>query len=349
MRQERTMENVSRIIRACASVCVILSLFGCAALFSSRPTTKLEDIIAPGTEAVLEYDGADGTPELHMTEGASWMDGKLYFTNINFHLPPDYAGSGMWMLEPGGECKISKENVFLVGTCPLGNGNLAVCYLTSEGDGSIIGYIAEMTTGSEIVRIIAEFCDGIPFGVPNDLWVDSKGGIYFTDALSGSKYGRNKKGTAFYYISAGGKVSRLTEWNEHDFPNGCVVSADGSKFFLDDNSDTVWVFDIKPDGTLANKRPFAKLVMPEPAGDGKPVVSHADGMALDRAGNLYVTSAMGLQIFNRDGVPLGIFNFPKRASNLAFGGDDLSILYATCRDRIYSIQTKMKGYQYPVK
>jgi gluconolactonase len=319
----------------------------CFGFFSyDKTTTKLDDIISPGAKPVLVYDGPMGKPPLVMSEGASWMDGKLYFTNINFGIEK-YAGSGMWIIEPGSKCKISKENVILVGTTPLGNGNLAACYITTEGD-KIIGRIAEITPNSEIVKIIADSCDGLPFGIPNDLTTDSRGGVYFTDRM-GVKMGLNKQGTAVYYVNPQGKVIRLTKWNEHPFPNGCVVSADNTKFFLNDETETVWVFDINKDGSLSKKRSFAKLLVPEKKINENAGISMSDGMEIDRSGNLFVTSALGVQVFNRSGKFLGIIEFPKLASNLVFGGNDLSILYATCRDRIYSIQTKTRGYRYPIR
>jgi gluconolactonase len=341
------MRNVMCRILIWAVLCLLLASIGCGRFYSGGNTTmKLEDIISPGTQAVLEYDGNIGRPPLVMSEGASWMNSKLFFTNINFGIEK-YAGSGMWILDPRGKCEITKENVFLVGTTPLGNGNLAACHFIQEGEW-FIGCIAEVTPKSEIVKIIADSCDGLPFSTPNDLTTDSRGGLYFTDRLGG-KIGPNKQGTAVYYVNARGKVIRLTEWNEYSFPNGCVVSADNTKFFLDDETETVWVFDIKDDGSLFNKRPFAKLFVPGKKIDENAGISMSDGMEIDQSGNLFVTSALGVQIFNRKGSFLGIIEFPKFASNLAFGGDDLSILYATCKDRIYSIQTKTRGYRYPIK
>ena len=345
------MENTNSKILTYVVLCILIaSMWGGGCFFTGKTSMKFEDIISPGTQPALEYDGSTGTPTIVASEGASWMDGKLYFTNINFNIEK-YAGSGMWILEPGGRCKISKENVFLVGTTPLGNGNLAACYTTAEGN-KFIGSIVEITPESEVVRIIANSCDGLPFGMPNDLCTDSRGGIYFTDPWGGDKRVLNKQGTAVYYVNAHGKVVRLIDWNEHKFPNGCVVSSDNKKFFLNDDTETVWVFDINKDGTLSNKRPFATLVIPkdsDPKLAGRFGICLADGMEIDRSGNLFVTSAVGIQVFDKTGNLLGIIEFQKRTTNLAFGGDDLSILYVTCHDRIYSIRTNTKGYKYPIR
>lgn len=308
---------------------------------------KFQTIISPDAQPVLVYDGARGEPRLGMTEGPSWLGGKLYFTNMNFRRK-NYEGSGMCVLYPDdGSCKLIKENVFAVGTTPLANGNLAVCYIKVV-DEKPEGSVVEMTPESEVVRTIADSADGIPFGLPNDLITDNKGGIYFTDPWGG-KRGKNQHGTAVYYANPNGKVTRLTEWNEHRFPNGCVLSADGSRFFLNDDTETVWVFDVNADGTFSNKRSFAKLILHKHQRRNNPQKSLSDGMTIDSAGNLYVTSEIGIQVFDKTGKFLGVIHFPKIPSHCVFGGDDLSVLYATCRDRIYSIQTKMKGYQYPIK
>ena len=70
-------------------------------------------------------------------------------------------------------------------------------------------------------------------------------------------------------------------------------------------------------------------------------------MTVDTLGNVYVATPMGIQIFEKNGEGIGIIEFPKSPSNCIFGGEDMQTLYATCRDMIYSIQTKVKGLEYP--
>jgi len=343
---------ISFIIPVIAIVSLEIVISGCGRQYVIQETgeerekhlEKFHAIIPRDTEPVLVYDGSSQEPRLGVTEGPSWMDGKLYFTNINF--TKNREGSGMYVFNPDGSCKLIK-NIFAVGTKPISNGNLAVCYIEVV-NGIPIGKVVEMTADCEIVRTIADSCDGIPFSMPNDLVTDKKGGIYFTDPHSG-KRGRNKLGTAVYYVNPRGKVLRLTEWNEHRFPNGCVLSPDDKKFYLNDDTETVWVFDVNGDGTLTNKRPFSRLILHKRQRGKNPQLSKSDGMTFDRNGNLYVTSEIGIQVFDKIGNFLGVIHFPKFASNCVFGGHDLSILYVTCRDQIYSIQTNVKGYQYPIK
>ena len=152
----------------------------------------------------------------------------------------------------------------------------------------------------------------------------------------------NQPGSSLYYLNPEKELIRLTEWNEFNFPNGCVLSQDGSKFYLSSNDAEVTVYDVNSDGTLSNKSAFAQLKIPDNPPGG-------DGMAIDREGNLYVaTIQAGIQVFDKNGDIIGILEFPY-TSNCIFGGNDLSTLFVTTfGQKVYSIQTKMRGFQYPI-
>lgn len=349
----RIIRNPERIFITFICIAILAAgMIGCGPPYVIQETEearikrldKFQAIIPPGTELKLVFDGSRSNPRLTFAEGASWMDGKLYFTNLNFE---DSSGNGLWVLNPDGSCRLINPGVTAVGTKPLPNGNLAVCYAVMV-NGKTVGSVVEMTPESEIVKTIADSADSIPVSFPNDLITDRKGGIYFTDPRGG-KEGRNLMGTSVYYVNYAGKVTRLTGWNEHRFPNGCVLSPDDSRFFLNDDTEDIWVFDVNDDGTLSNKRVFAKLIMHRHQHGKKIPKSLSDGMTIDRSGNLYVTSEIGIQVFDKNGELLEVIHVPKISSYCVFGGDDLSTLYITCRDQIYSIRTKVKGYQYPIR
>ena len=141
------------------------------------------------------------------------------------------------------------------------------------------------------------------------------------------------------------KSLALTEWEEFVRPNGCVLSADGSKLYFTSGSPEVTVYDVNGDGTLSNKRPFAQLNIL----DTKQFWG-GDGMTIDREGNLYVANPhFGIQVFDKQGVSIGIIELPSTTSNCIFGGNDLSTLFVTTfGQKVFSVQTKMKGYQYPI-
>jgi gluconolactonase len=71
--------------------------------------------------------------------------------------------------------------------------------------------------------------------------------------------------------------------------------------------------------------------------------SGADGMALDRAGRLFVTTATGVQVFDRTGDYLGTIAVPRRPTNVAFAGPGKAMLYITAREGLYRIRTLMRG------
>ncbi len=294
-------------------------------------------IISGDARPRVAYDGVNSEPGIAFTEGPSWINGTLYFSSC-YYLSKR-GKEGLHILKPDGAVELLNNKIRTEGTMPLPNGNLAVCDL---GNSSII----EMTMQGDLVRTLADSCDGLPLGVPNDLITDKKGGIYFTQPNA------NKlPGNAVYYINPEGNVIRVTGWDELDAPNGCLLNPDNSKFFLGDyQKPTIWVFDVNEDGTLSGKRPFAQvLIGNSPVIKDKIPISRADGMTFDRSGNLYVATSLGIQVFDSSGGLLGIIGFPELTSHLVFGGEDMSTLYVTCKEHIFAIQTKMKGYRYPIE
>ncbi len=72
-----------------------------------------------------------------------------------------------------------------------------------------------------------------------------------------------------------------------------------------------------------------------------------DGLTIDSKGNLYITSALGLQVFDPAGKPLGIIEFPEQPANCTFGGKDNKTLYATARTSVYAVPMEVAGHVFP--
>jgi gluconolactonase len=149
-------------------------------------------------------------------------------------------------------------------------------------------------------RVLASAFDGKPLGRLNDLVVDKSGGAYFT------------VGGAFY-ASASGNVRSL---GDDLRTNGIMLSGDERTLYVT-NGATVVAFDVSSPGVTANRRDFAKL---EAGGNG-------DGLALDAAGRLYVTSQPGVQVFAANGAYVGLIPTPRPVISAAFAGRDKRALY----------------------
>jgi gluconolactonase len=143
-------------------------------------------------------------------------------------------------------------------------------------------------------------------------------------------------------------------------PNGIILSPDGNTLYINntydreewwnvtsDKENFVWAYDVKGDGTIENGRKFAQLNLTGDVLDREARTSGADGMAIDTDGNLYVASFAGLQIFNSEGMFLGMVNMPTVPVSVTFGGAGNDTLYITAYDKIYSIRTNKTGYQLP--
>jgi len=299
---------------------------------------KFHAIIPPGGKPVPLLSKEHIREKPGRREGPSWWNGKLYFTDQR---------SGVYSIESDGSCKhFALEKG--VGTKPLPSGNLAVCTWRMP---DFMPMIVELAPDGSVAGVLAEKFEGTPLGLPNDLVTDNKGGLYFSDPWGGNNRVQNKlPGTAFYYRRPDGEIIRVCGWNEYGFPNGCVLTPDGTRLYINDSADLiVWIYDVNMDGSLSNKRAFGKLIPHEDRLKKTPVRSESDGMALDRSGNLFVAAEIGVHVFDTKGTLLGIIEFPEQPSHCVFGGDNLSTLYVTALNQVYSIRTRTKGYQYPIR
>ncbi len=322
-------------------VLMVLGASGPVYAEETRPPKQTASVVAPGTGPVLLYDGNTQKPALTFTEGPAWLGGKLYFSNYYMFWKPfkSVEEGGPMVIEQDGSVRILNRDMQTCGLSPLGNGNLAACDILDSR-------IIEITPEGELVRVLAERFEGMGLDGPNDLVVDRRGGIYFTDPQSSRKKKKELPGTAVFYLNPSGKLHRVTEWNVLGFPNGCVLSPDGRTLYLNDSqSFDVLAFDVLENGLLSRKRKFAELHRPK--NDPKAKRSNADGMTVDVEGNIYVATPAGIQCIDRNGTIREIIEMPVSPSNCIFGGEDMKTLFVTCRDKIYSLRTVTPGVAYP--
>lgn len=175
--------------------------------------------------------------------------------------------------------------------------------------------------------------EGKKLNGPNDLWVDPKGGIYFTDPFYKRPYwSRTEKEIQqedVYYLSPDGK--RLSKvMSDFVRPNGIVGTPDGKTLYVADiGAGKTYRFRIQPDGSLTDRQLFAEM--------------GSDGMTLDAKGNLYLTGK-GVTVFNSRGEQILNIPIPENwTANVCFGGKKGKTLFITASKSVYTLAMNVRG------
>ena len=293
-----------------------LWLAACAVAFLAASLASAQERRALGVDPLQSIVPADAKWEVAV-DGLGFADGlscdaagNLYFADLRGD------NAGVYRLAPDGT-KARLTPGGRSGTRLGPDGRLYAC-----GGKSLVAI--DLNEQAKVATV----ADGIG---TNDLAVSSRGHVYITDTgkkqvtLVDSKTGQVKP--ADVGITA---------------PNGIGLSPDGATLYVSDYGGThVYAFKVQPDGSLADRREFGTMKAPQ----DKPTVAGGDGMAVDAAGRLYVTSALGLQVFDAAGHLLGVVPKPGGGPlvSAGFGGKDLATLYVACGDKIYRRDTKVKG------
>ncbi len=192
----------------------------------------------------------------------------------------------------------------------------------------------DLKTGK--MEIMADSFQGMPLKGPNDVTIDGKGRMYFTDPA----------GSAVYRVDAPGKVTRIAAAPEIQRPNGIQVSPDDKKLYVADSAPppdglrVLRVFDLLPDGSVRNMRVLYDFLK----------VRGIDGMSVDVQGNIYgsagsrATGNTGIHVISPEGKLLRVIPIPEDPiTNNAFGGPDMKTLYVTAGKTVYKVRTEVAG------
>ncbi|WP_239970666.1 SMP-30/gluconolactonase/LRE family protein [Confluentibacter citreus] len=169
---------------------------------------------------------------------------------------------------------------------------------------------------------------------PNDLWIDNKGGIYFTDPYYQRPYWTRTlpemESKNVYYLTPDRSELKVVAENLVQ-PNGIIGSPDGKMIYISDIGDTkIYSYRINDDTSLSNKTLF--------------VEEKSDGLTLDNKGHLYITNDKGVTAFNTKGKQ--VLNIPINQSwtaNVTFGGKEQNILFITAMTSVYTLKMNVKG------
>jgi gluconolactonase len=307
--------------------------FALAILFLSAPALAEPTLLAPG--ATLEKVHGD----LKFGEGPAWN------AKGGFLLFEDGPRNRMMKLGADGKVSVFRE--------PSGRSNglawdregrLVAC----EGNGDGGRRVSRTEKDGKVVTLADRF-EGKKLNSPNDIAIDAKGRIYFTDPRYSHRENLELDKEGVYRIDPDGKLTRVIDSLTR--PNGILVSKDGKTLYVADNASpggvvTLVAFDLDKKGDAKNGRVLYDFV----SGRG------IDGMALDTEGRLWATAGTkekaGVYVFQPDAARtkaalVTVVKTPEDPTNCTFGGKDRKTLYITTTASLFKIQTAVTGVSSP--
>lgn len=285
-------------------------------------STHQMDTITNGAEHLFD---AQTKPQLiskqfAFTEGpAADSKGNAYFT--------DQPNNAIWKYGTDGKLTLFNDNTGRSNGMYFDNkGNLLTC---ADEQNQIWSFSPD---GKKAKILINDF-NGHKFNGPNDLWVDGKGGIYFTDPYYQRDYWTRQhpeiEGEKVYYLPPGQSQAIMVS-DKLKKPNGIAGTPDGKYLYVADiGADKTYRFTIGTNGTLTEQQLFT--------------AKGSDGMTLDDEGNVYLTGK-GVTIFNNKGEKIAWIDIPEPwTANLCFSGKNRDVLFITASKAVYTFQMKVKG------
>ena len=214
------------------------------------------------------------------------------------------------------------------------------------------------------LSVLADRHEGNRFNSPNDLDIDSKGRVYFTDPRYNDRAGMEMVDGAgrpiegVYRIDPDGRVSRILA-GEIERPNGIAVSPGDEWLYVVDNNNAtpegnrkIWRFGLTSTGDIVPGS--RKQIYDFSPGRG------ADGMAVDSEGRIYAAAGLnfanlpaetdvvrsGIYVISPEGELLDTILVPEdMITNCAFGGPEMKTLYITAGHHLWSVETTARGFR----
>jgi gluconolactonase len=247
-----------------------------------------------------------------MTDAAcSDADGNFYFA--------DLPKAVLHKVTPDGKVSVFMEGGPKISGLKFGpDGRLYACTQAPKRQ------VIAITLPSKETTVLADNVQ------PNDLIVSAKGFVYFTETPKGQVTGID--------VKAGKVFTAATKLNA---PNGIALSPDGGTLAVSEyKGSNVWTYRVGPDGKLDAGAPYMTLRTPV----GRPE-SAGDGMTTDSMGRYYVTSAIGIQMFDWTGRLGGVISRPQNKGTVScvFAGPKLEYLYACSSDKVYRRKMQAHG------
>lgn len=339
--------------RAVAAICIAGAAVAIGRLALQRHTpdrsyeasikvVRAESAAAPAASPAATASEVEVAATVAFTEGpAVDRDGSVYFTDI--------INERIMKLGADGQLSVWRERSNVANGLLIDpQGRLVACEgalferpgVKRQGTPRITR--TDLRSGKS--ETLASSYQGKPLSGPNDVTIDGKARLYFTDLA----------GVAVYRIDTNGTLSRILAAPDVQRPNGIQVSPDDKTLYLIEANQAqggarmIRAYDLQPDGTVRNMRVHYNFY------PGR----SADGMSIDSQGNLYASAGMnqlrgssetldtraGVYVISPAGKLLKFIPIPEDfITNNAFGGADMKTLYVTAGKTLYRVRTDIAG------
>ena len=243
-------------------------------------------------------------------EGTVWFGDALYVSEISSDPNPP------------------KARILRVPT----TGAVTIAYATSGSNGLAVDLMGRLIGASHTAGAVQAFnltnmtatsivsgYMGSRLNTPNDLTVRSDGTIYFTDPDYQAPSPRPQAMTRVYRLPPGATEPVVVDATRSN-PNGITLSLDEAFLFLTDGQG-LYRYPVNADGSTGTATRIAQSM-----------ISSGDGMGIDCAGTLYVTSQNRLFLINPTGAGTVLGSITvnvQSATNVAFGGANHQTLYVS--------------------
>jgi gluconolactonase len=291
---------------------MIPSRFVFAALFATLSFATAQDM--PLSQVLIDGENWELVAEgYEFTDGLSTdAEGNLYFSDVK-------GGNAVYRVDLEG--KVSEFITDAPGISGLKWGADGRLYACVSKDQKVVVFSKE----GERTELVSDV-------KPNDLVVTHDGNVYFT--MTPTSEIRRIDPSGNMTVVSQGDVTK---------PNGITLSRDqGTLAVSDHGGKYVWVFRIEADGSLNYAQNYMTMQTPV----ATPDIARGDGMTTDIHGRYYVTTAMGLQMFDPTGRMGGVIAPPNPGLpvvSTCFAGPGHAYLYIANGGTIYRRKTLTSG------
>ncbi len=297
-----------------------------------------------GDAATASANPVDGFVPTRIASGAGYVDGIQWRGNALFFTVNDNATDTLVKLtlpdtpsefrKPAGRAlglalDVTK-GLLLLESSPVGR------LVKVSDDGLTVTPVASSATQDD--------AGARDFDSPNDIVVRKDGVMFVTDPGYQARVAGVAVLNRIYRITPTGTATTEATFPGGDQPNGVALSPDERTLYVSFTAPSaalssvpfVAKYAVAADGRLSGRASFTSFG----------VASVIDGLTTDDAGNVYVATDMGVDVFSPAGVKVGAVPVPaadRPVHAVRFGGADRKSLYIGFTGGLYTGKTKIPG------